>query len=181
MEKEKGRYTDMSEKTAVLEIEKPHFTIRLYENILKIDVKETFKNEIEEALENKPVLKETIGHVLNVFVPLHIRLCDIDSANMDKTGKVKINIHHQRDVTLQLETKEAQILVEKLNQLIPDAKRREIERVMKEERIQKIAEERVEMGRASSSYVLQSPAVESSRSEEELGEAEKKEEQRKED
>ena len=73
----------MPEAIPVLEVDRLHFTIRLYENLLKIDLKGSFKNEIEEALENKPVLKETIGSVLSVFVPLHIRLSDIDSVHMD--------------------------------------------------------------------------------------------------
>ena len=40
----------MSDKTVVLEIDKPHFTVRLYENMLRIDLKESVKNEIEEAI-----------------------------------------------------------------------------------------------------------------------------------
>lgn len=171
----------MSETTAVLNIEKSHFTVRLYENMLKIDVKETVKNEIEEALENKPLLRETIGHILSMFVPLHVRLCNIDSVNMDKTGKVEIHVPHHRDVTIPLETREAKILVEKLNQLIPEAKRKELERVMREEKLQKVAEEKLETGRSSAPFVLQSPGVESPRLEEELEEAEEKEEQKKED
>jgi Ser-tRNA(Ala) deacylase AlaX len=171
----------MSETNPVLDIEKPHFTIRLYANMIRIDVKDTVKNEIEEALENKPLLRETIGHILSVFVPLHIRLCHIGSVNMDKTGKVKINVTHHRDVTIPLETKEAETLVEKLNQLIPEAKRKELERIMREEKLQKIAEEKLEMGRASAPFVLQSPATESPKLEEELEEAEEKEGQRKED
>jgi hypothetical protein len=47
----------MPEVIPVLEVDRPHFTIRLYENLLKTDLKGSFKNEIEEALENKPVLK----------------------------------------------------------------------------------------------------------------------------
>jgi len=34
----------------VLEVEDPHFTIKLYDNLLKIELKGSFKNEIEEAL-----------------------------------------------------------------------------------------------------------------------------------
>jgi hypothetical protein len=56
--------------TAVLEVDNPHFTIRLYEHLFKIE-KGSFKNEVEEAIENKPVLKEMIGSVLSIFVPLH--------------------------------------------------------------------------------------------------------------
>ena len=34
---------------AILEVDGPHFTVRLYENLLKIDLKGSLKNEIEEA------------------------------------------------------------------------------------------------------------------------------------
>jgi hypothetical protein len=36
----------------VLEVENPHFTIALFEDLLKIPLKGSFKNEIEEVLEN---------------------------------------------------------------------------------------------------------------------------------
>jgi hypothetical protein len=120
------------ETIPVLEVENPHFIIRLYENLLKVDLKGSFKNEIEEALENRPVLKETIGGVLSIFVPLHIRLSDIDSVHMDETGKIKVSLPHHRDIVISLERKDAEKLVDKLNQLIPKAKTREIkERIMR--------------------------------------------------
>jgi hypothetical protein len=50
---------EMVEKNVILEFDKPHFTVRLYDYMLKIDLKGTFKNEVEEVLENKPILKET--------------------------------------------------------------------------------------------------------------------------
>jgi len=107
----------------VLEVENPHFTIRLYEDLLKIDLKGSFKNEIEEALENKPVLKETIGRILGIFVPLHIRIREIDSVHMDETGKIKVSFPHHRNIVIPLERKEdAEKLLEKLNQLISNAK-----------------------------------------------------------
>ena len=86
----------MPKTTVLLEIEDIHFTIRLQEDLLKIDLKGSFKNEIEDALENKPVLKETIGKVLDIFVPLHIRVSDIDSVHMDETGKINVNLSHHR-------------------------------------------------------------------------------------
>ena len=64
----------MSETDLVLEIDHPHFIIRVTNDLLKIDVKGNVKNEIEEALENDQGLRETIGRILSVFVPLHIRL-----------------------------------------------------------------------------------------------------------
>ena len=109
----------MPAANTVLEVEDPHFTIRLYEDLLKIDLKGSFKNELEEALENKPVLKETIGRVLGIFVPLHIPIGDIDSVHMDEAGKIKVSLSHHRDILIPLEHKEdAEKLVDKLNQLI---------------------------------------------------------------
>jgi hypothetical protein len=113
----------MHRAVKVLAVENPHFTIRLYEDMLKIDLKGSLKNEIEEALENKPVLKDTLGSVLGIFVPLHIRVSDIDSVHMDETGKIKVSLPHHRNIVIPLEHKEdAQKLMEKLNQLILNAR-----------------------------------------------------------
>lgn len=107
----------------VLKIENPHFTITLYENFLKIDLKGSLKNEIEEALENKPVLKETLGHILGIFVPLHIRISEITSVSMEETKKIKISLRHHRDIVLPLERKEdAEKLLEKLTQAVSNAR-----------------------------------------------------------
>jgi hypothetical protein len=113
----------MPRATIVLAVETLHFKIRLYEDLLKIDLKGSFKNEIEEALENKPVLKETLGRILGIFVPLHIRVSEIDSVHMDETGKIKVSFSHHRSIVIPLERKEdAEKLLEKLNQLISNAK-----------------------------------------------------------
>jgi hypothetical protein len=117
----------MPEKIKILEVKNPHFTIKLSDELLKIDLKGSFKNEVEEALEHKPVLKETIGKILGVFVPLHILVSDIDSVDLDVTGRVTVNLPHRRDIVLPFEHKEnAEKLVEKLNQLISEAKTEKI-------------------------------------------------------
>jgi len=117
----------MPETIKVLKVENPHFTIILYDDLLKIDLKGSFKNEVEEALEHKPVLKETIGKILGVFVPLHILVSEIDSVDMDDTGKITVRLPHHRDVVIPLENKEhAEKLVEKLNQLISKARTEKI-------------------------------------------------------
>jgi hypothetical protein len=116
----------MSKSGMVLKIDSSQFTIRLYEDLLKIDLKGSFKNEIEEGLENKPILKETIGKILGIFVPLHIQVDEIRSVYMDETGKTIISLLNHRDVVLPFECKEdAMKLVEKLKQMISIAKTRE--------------------------------------------------------
>jgi hypothetical protein len=166
----------------VMEIDKPHFIVRLFTNVLKVDLKGGAKNEIEEALENKPVLRETLGAILSIFVPLHIRLSDINSVNADQKGRVKIVLPHRRDVTIPLNPDEANKLVAKLNELIPEEKRREVLRIMREGRIEKAAEEHVEAGRAMADYPVQFQSeLEQPEVVEDLGEAEELEEHKKED
>jgi hypothetical protein len=117
----------MPKTITVLEVVDPHFTITLYNDLLKIDLKGSFKNDLEEALENKPVLKETIGNVLGIFVPLHIRLSEVDAVDLDETGKIKLSLSYHRNVVIPFERKEdAEKLVEKLNQLISKAREMKI-------------------------------------------------------
>lgn len=137
----------MSETSIVLEIDKPHFTIKLYENLLKIDLKGTVKNEIEEALENKPILRETIGDILGIFVPLHTHLSDIDSVKMDEKRNVRISLPRHRDIVIPLKPKDAKKLVDKLNELIPIEKEKELERIIKEYKLHKVEEAEHELAK----------------------------------
>ena len=136
----------MPRTVKVLKVGNPHFTIKLSEDLLKIDLKGSFKNKIEEAIENKPVLKDTVGRILGIFVPLHIRVSEIDSVKMNETGKVKINLPYHRNIVIPFEHKEnAQKFVEKINQLIFDSKTAKIkEHVEKKQtkRKQKLAREK---------------------------------------
>jgi hypothetical protein len=129
----------MSERS-VIEIDKSEFTVKLYEDILKIDLKGTIKNEVEQALENSPILKVTFGSLLGIFVPLHVRLADIDSVKMDDSGNVRIVLPRHRDVVIPLEIKEAKKLIDKICQLIPRAKDKELARVLKEQKLRKVVE-----------------------------------------
>ena len=132
----------MPKTVTAIEVEDPYFTITLSNSLLKIDLKGSFKNEVEEALENKPVLKETIGRMLGIFVPLHIRVSDIDSVHMDETGKIKVSLSHHRNIVIPFERKEdAEKLGENLNQLISRAEAEKIQeskarRSAEKERIQ---------------------------------------------
>jgi hypothetical protein len=167
----------------ILEIDEQNFTIRLYESMLKIDLKGGTKNRIVEALENKPVLRETIGTILGMFTPLHIRISDIDSAYLEETGKVRIVLPHHRDIVIPLKPDEAKKLVNKLAELIPEEKRKKLLRLVKEEKLGKIAEEQLELGQtaAASFPVQESAELMVPESDEEIEEAEEKEEQKKED
>ncbi len=145
---------DMSEKSVILSIDKQHFTVRLYENLLKIDLKGSTRNDIVEALENKQILRETMGEILGIFIPLHINLSDIDSVYMDKTGKVEVSLPRHRNITIRLEVKEAKQLVDRLNQLIPEAKERELKHLMERHKLQKIDEAERELAKEETLYPI---------------------------
>jgi hypothetical protein len=123
-----------------MEIDKKNFSVMLYENILKVEPKKSILHKLEEALENKPVLKDTLGEILHIFAPLHIRLSQIAKASVDKNGNVRLAIPQHRDVTIPLAPNESKKLVDKLNELIPKEKEKELERSLSERRLQKDAE-----------------------------------------
>jgi hypothetical protein len=163
-------------KNFVMEIDKPYFAVRLYNDVLQIDLKGSFKNEIEETLENKPFLRITIGSLLGIFVPLHIRLSHIDSARIVNKGKVKLILPYRREVLIPLAPKEARRLVDNLNALIPVEKGKELERIIREHELQKMVEERRRVERASYKSPLLAPKLR-----EELAKVEEREEQERED
>jgi hypothetical protein len=172
----------MSREKVLLEFDKQYFIVRLYEDVLKMDLKGTTRNNIIEALENKPILRETIGSILGMFAPLHIRLSDIDSVSMDEKGNAKLILPRHRDITIPLQRDEAKKLINRLNQLIPQEKRRALLRAMKQEAIQKAAEEQLEVEHAAGEFpIFQSPSVEAPEVSEDIAAAEEKEEQKKED
>jgi hypothetical protein len=105
---------EMPETTVILEINEQHFMVRLYETMLEIDLTGSIRNEIVEALKNKPILRETMGTTLGMFVPLRIRISDIDSVQTEETGKVRIVLSHDRDIIIPLQPDEAEKLVSKL-------------------------------------------------------------------
>ena len=128
----------MPKTITVIEVDDPHFTIKLSDSLLIIGLKGSFKNDLEEAIENKPVLKETIGKVLGIFVPLHIRVSDIDSVHLDENGKIKVSLPHHRDIVIPLEHKEdAEKLFENLNQLVSKVEAEKIQEIKARRRAEK--------------------------------------------
>ena len=117
----------MTQTRALLEFDRPHFTVKLYGNLLKVDLKGSFKDEIEEALVNKPVLKQTLGSLLSIFVPLHIHLADLRWARVDEEGNVRLDLPHRRDILIPLGREDGEKLVAKLTELIADTRKRKEE------------------------------------------------------
>lgn len=116
----------MTNEDPVMTIDKPHFTVKLYTDLLKVDLKEGIKRELEAFAETKPMLRESIGLLFQTIIPLDVRLRDISSVGLDKKGRVKVAIPTRKDITIPLEADEAQRLIKKLNELIPPEKERMI-------------------------------------------------------
>jgi len=118
-------------KDLVLFIDKPHFQVKLHPDILEVDLKEGIRKEMEDVLEAKPFLRETLGFIFQSLIPLDVPLHTIDSVKTDRKGFVKLRLAGRKDVSIPLKVKEAKRLVDQLNELIPIEKQKEYERIMK--------------------------------------------------
>ncbi len=99
--------------------DKPHFQVKLHSDLLKVDLKEGARKELESLAEARPALRESLGWMFQTIIPLDVKLHDIDNVEVDHDGKVNVRIPGRRDVHIPLEHSESQRLVEKLNELIP--------------------------------------------------------------
>ena len=118
----------------VLVIDKPNFVVKLYKDLLEVDLKKGVKKEFEDFLEAKPFLRESLGFLFQIVVPLDIPLKDIESATVDRElyprvraqgwARAKIVIPNQKDLIIPLTPDESEEFVDKLNELIPIAKRK---------------------------------------------------------
>jgi len=111
----------------VLKIDKPHFVVKLHEDTLEVDLKEGAKKKLEDVVEAHPILRESLGVLFQTIIPLDVALKDIESAEVDDKGRLKIVIPLRRDIIIPLEVDESKKLAEKLNELIPLAKLKEAE------------------------------------------------------
>ena len=123
----------MPDKPAVFMLDKPHFQVKLHSDLLKVDLKEGARAEIEKLAEARPALRDTIGWVFQTIIPLDVHLWEIEKVTVEPSGKVNIRIPHRRDIHIPLEPLEAERLVEKMNELIPVEKERRVERQLAEQ------------------------------------------------
>jgi len=129
--------SDLPDKPAVFMIDKPHFQVKLQSDLLKVDLKEGARAEIDKLVGNRPALRDTLGWMFQTIVPLDVHLWQIEKVTVEPAGKVSITIPHRRDIHIPLEPLEAERLVEKMNELIPIEKERRVEREMAEQAAEK--------------------------------------------
>ncbi len=108
-------------KKPVLKIDKPYFVVRLYEDVLEVDLKEGAKKEFEDVVEAHHITRESLGVLFQTIVPLDVALYTIESVEVSDDGKLKIVIPLRRDIVIPLEINESKELAKKINKLIPSA------------------------------------------------------------
>ena len=118
-------------------IDKPHFVVKLHEDVLEVDLKEGAKKELEDVVEARPILRESLGILFQTIIPLDVALSAIESAEVDDKGRLKVVIPLRRDIIIPLEFDESTRLAEKMNELIPLAKLKEAERERRLEELEK--------------------------------------------
>lgn len=120
----------MSIEHLIMIIDKGSFQVKLHQNLLEVDLKKGLRKKLEDALESSSGVRGSMGFIFQHVIPLDVPLKDIESVNLDEKNQVKIVIPHRRDITIPLEKDEGEKLVEKLNELIPVAKQKELERLL---------------------------------------------------
>jgi hypothetical protein len=139
----------MSAEDIVLEIKKPHFTVRLRERSLEVDLNEGVRKELEDVLEANHMLRESLGFLFQTIVPLDVDLKDIDSVKVDKAGQVKIVIPSRRDITIPLKLGQSKRLVEKMDELIELEKERVVLDEKESKKIKKAYEPKISAAKAA--------------------------------
>lgn len=114
----------MTDEDLIIEIEKPHFVVKLRKTLLEVDLKEGVKKKLEAFVESSPKLRESLGLLFQTIVPIDVQLRDIASVSLDKKGRVKVSIPSRRDIVIPLDAAEAERLINRLNELIPQEKER---------------------------------------------------------
>ncbi len=121
----------------VMTLDKPHFVVRIYNDWLEVDVKEGIKRHLEDLVESRPGLRETVGLLFQTVVPLDVDLSSIASVSIEK-NQLKVAIPDRKDLHIPLDEAECSRVKEKLDELIPLAKlkRAEEEKEAAERRFQ---------------------------------------------
>jgi hypothetical protein len=107
----------MPDDTLML-IEKPHMRVKLRPRKLEVDLTEGVRKEIENLVESREALRETLGFMFQTLIPLDVPLKDIQSTGLDEKGRVKIVIPHRRDLHIPLPSRESEAFLAKLDEAL---------------------------------------------------------------
>ena len=112
------------EKDPILVIEKPDFVVRLHKEWIDVDLKEGGKEKIENAIEKDPLLRKTLGFILQSTIPSDVELCDVERYEVSDNGQLKLVVPRHVDIILPLGIDDTNRLAFELRDLIPLAKAR---------------------------------------------------------
>jgi len=112
------------EKDPILVIEKPDFVVKLHKEWIDVDLKEGGKAKLEHVIEKNPLLRKTLGFVLQTTFPSDVELCDIKSVEVDGKGQLKLVMPRHVDIVMPLGIDDANRLACELKDLIPLARTR---------------------------------------------------------
>jgi len=118
----------MESEDLVMVFDKPHFVVKLYKTLLKVDLKEGTRKKLEGFVESNPHLRDSLGLLFQMMIPLDVQLKEIQTVRLDEKGRVQIVIPNRRDLHIPLEKDEAEKLRDKLNELVPIETAKEDER-----------------------------------------------------
>jgi hypothetical protein len=110
------------EKDPILVVDRPDFVVKLHREWIDVDLKEGGKAKLERAIEKDPLLRKTVGYVLQSSIPSDVELCDVESVEVDSKGQLKLVIPRHVDIVLPLGVDDANKLANELKDLIPLAK-----------------------------------------------------------
>jgi len=127
----------MTTEDLVMVIDKPHFIVKLHKTLLQVDLKKGAKKELEDFLEAKPILRESLGFLFQTIVPLDVALKHIESARVDDNGQVRMVIPHRKDIVIPLNRNESERLVEKMSELIAEEKEKVVLGLLESEKARK--------------------------------------------
>jgi len=110
------------EKDPILVIDRPDFVVKLHEDWIEVDLKKGGKAKLERIIEKDPLLRKTIGFILQSTIPSDVELSVIESVEIDGKGQLKLVIPRHVDIVLPLGVDDANKLANELKDLIPLAK-----------------------------------------------------------
>jgi hypothetical protein len=114
----------LMEKDPILVIDKPDFVVTLHKEWIDIDLKEGGKAKLERAIEKDPLLRKTLGFILQTTIPSDVNLCDVESVEVDGKGQLKLVMPRHADIVMPLGIDDANRLAYELKDLIPLARER---------------------------------------------------------
>jgi pyruvate-formate lyase-activating enzyme len=144
----------LPDSPTILEFDKPQFKVKLYPDVLALQVKEAAIGDFDKLAEATPHLADTLRWLVHTIIPLHVKLEDIEKVEADDSGRVTLKVPLRHDIHIPLELSESRPLVEKLEELIPAAKAQALEK----KRVAEKARQEVETKGAEYLAFLRKPA-----------------------